>query len=112
MLKMLAKLALCWTLISLVSACGTTAVDAANDSSIVEASCGQCQFDLEGDGCDLAVRFGDGAWFVDGTGINDHGDSHADDGFCNAVRKARVTGEVVGDRFVATEFELLPEEEA
>ena len=112
MLQIFSRLVLPLTLISLMPACGATAVDGAFDAEIVEASCGQCQFDLEGEGCDLAVRFGRDAWFVDGTGIDDHGDSHADDGFCNAVRKARVSGEVVGDRFVATEFELLGEEES
>ncbi|MCP3905862.1 MAG: hypothetical protein GY715_19740 [Planctomycetes bacterium] len=74
----------------------------------VDAACGQCQFGLPGDGCDLAVRFDGHAYFVDGTGIDDHGDAHAADGLCNAVRRARVTGRVAGDRFVASSFELLP----
>jgi hypothetical protein len=79
-------------------------------SHVVEASCGQCQFGLEGEGCNLAVRFEGQAYFVDGTGIDDHGDAHADDGFCNAVRQARVSGRIADGRFVATAFELLPEE--
>ena len=74
----------------------------------VEAACGQCQFGLEGEGCALAVRVGPSAWFVDGTGIDDHGDAHADDGFCNSVRKAVVSGRVAEGRFVATAFELVP----
>jgi len=73
---------------------------------LVEASCGQCQFGLPGDDCDLAVRFDGTALFVDGSDIDSHGDAHADDGFCNAVRTARVSGRVAGDRFVATAFEL------
>ncbi len=77
-------------------------------SSVVEAACGQCQFDLPGTGCDLAVRIDGQAYFVDGTGIDEHGDAHAADGFCNAVRRARVTGEVVDGRFAARSFELLP----
>ena len=76
---------------------------------IVEASCGQCQFGLKGKGCDLAVKIGDKAYYVAGTSIDDHGDAHASDGFCEAVRKALVTGKVVDDRFVATSFKLLPE---
>ncbi len=78
---------------------------------VVEASCGECLFELEGDGCDLAVRIDGKAYFVDGTELNDHGDAHADDGFCNAVRQARVQGSIENDRFVATSFELLPSDD-
>lgn len=80
-------------------------------SLVVEAACGECQFGLPGAGCDLAVRIDGQAYFVDGTGIDDHGDAHASDGFCNAVRHARVTGEVINGRFVARSFELLPGDE-
>ncbi|TCJ14023.1 hypothetical protein EPD60_08390 [Flaviaesturariibacter flavus] len=74
----------------------------------VEAACGQCRFGLPGKGCDLAVRFGGKAYFVDGTSIDKHGDAHAADGFCKAVRQARVKGSVVDGRFKATHFEVLP----
>ncbi len=74
---------------------------------LVEASCGQCNFDLPGDGCDLAVRIDGKAYFVDGTSIDEHGDAHAADGMCNAIRKARVEGHVSEGRFQATFFELL-----
>ncbi len=76
---------------------------------VVDASCGQCQFDLSGAGCELAVRIDGEAYFVDGTSIGDHGNAHAADGFCNAVRHARVSGHVDEGRFVATQFELLPD---
>ncbi len=75
----------------------------------VEASCGQCKFQLKGKGCNLAVRFEGKAYFVDGTSIDEHGDAHADDGFCLAIRKAEVQGSIVNNRFVATYFKLLPE---
>lgn len=77
-------------------------------SMIVETSCGQCQLGLKGNGCDLAVRIHGKSYFVDGTGIADHGDAHARDGFCNAIRKAEVTGEVVKGRFKASSFKLIP----
>lgn len=79
---------------------------------IVEAACGQCQLKLPGTDCDLAVRIDGKAYYVDGTHIDSHGDAHASDGFCNAIRKARVQGEVVDGRFKATYFQLLPEEPA
>lgn len=75
----------------------------------VEASCGQCQFGLKGGGCDLAVRMPDGkAYYVDGTSMGDHGDAHAKDGMCMKVRTAEVQGEVKNNRFVASNFKLLP----
>lgn len=75
---------------------------------IIEASCGQCQFGMEGHGCELAVRIDGKSYFVDGSSIDSHGDAHADDGFCAAIRKAEVTGKVVDNRFKATSFKLLP----
>ncbi|SKB72922.1 DUF6370 family protein [Daejeonella lutea] len=79
---------------------------------IVEASCGECQFKMKGNDCDLAVRIKGKAYFVDGTKIDDHGDAHASDGFCEKIRKAEVKGKVVNNRFVATHFKLLPEEKS
>lgn len=76
---------------------------------VVEVACGQCQFKMKGKkGCDLAVRIGGKSYFVEGTNIDDHGDAHSKEGFCNAVRKAEVTGTIKGDKFVATSFKLLP----
>lgn len=77
-------------------------------SQVVEAACGQCQFGLEGGACDLAVRIDGTAYFVDGTAIDQHGDAHAEDGFCNTVRQARVEGTVEDGRFQAQSFTLLP----
>lgn len=73
---------------------------------LVEASCGQCQFGMDGSGCDLAIRVDGKHYPVEGTGIDDHGDAHGDDGLCNCIRKATVSGEVVEGRFIATKFEL------
>lgn len=77
----------------------------------LEAACGQCQFGMKGKGgCDLAVRVDGKSYFVDGTDIHKHGDAHAEDGFCSAIRKAEVAGDIKGDRFVASSFKLLPVE--
>ena len=77
---------------------------------VVETACGQCQFKLAGKGCDLAVRIDGKSYFVDGTDIDSHGDAHAKDGFCNAVRKAETQGEFVNDRFKVSYFKLLKQE--
>lgn len=89
--------------------CFTIQAQVKPKTKIVEASCGQCQFGMtEKKGCDLAVRIDGKSYFVDGTKLDDHGDAHAEDGFCSAVRKAEVVGEVKDNRFVVTYFKLLP----
>jgi hypothetical protein len=78
---------------------------------VVETACGECQFKLAGKGCDLAVRIDGKAYFVDGTDIDSHGDAHAEDGFCKAVRKAEVQGNLANNRFKVTYFNLLKDPE-
>lgn len=73
----------------------------------VQAACGECQFGLPGDGCDLAVHIDGVAYFVDGTDIDDHGDAHSENGFCNAIRAAEVEGEIRAERFVVHSFRLI-----
>lgn len=81
--------------------------DSTKKVQVVETACGECQFGLKGKGCNLAVRINGTAYFVDGTDIDSHGDAHADDGFCNAVRKAEVQGTLVNNRFNVTWFKLI-----
>ncbi len=76
---------------------------------IVEASCGQCQFKMAGKGCTLAVRIKGKSYFVDKAHIDAFGDAHGKMGFCNAISKAKVQGEIVNNKFVATYFELIKE---
>lgn len=85
----------------------TSQPDPSKKIQVVDASCGQCKFKLNGNGCDLAVKIDGKAYFVDGTHINDHGDAHAADGFCESIRKAEVQGEIVDNRFKATYFKLV-----
>ena len=74
----------------------------------VEASCGSCNFDMPGDDCQLAIKLDNKKYYVEGPNINDYGGSHSKNGFCKVVRKAQVQGKVIGDKFVATYFKLLP----
>jgi Family of unknown function (DUF6370) len=59
-----------------------------------EVACGECQFDLPGTGCHLALRLKGICYWVDGVGLDDLGDAHAADGLCNAIRQAEVRGQV------------------
>lgn len=76
---------------------------------IVDASCGQCQFGLKTQmGCDLAVKIDDKTYFVDGAHIDDYGDAHDKNiGFCNVIRKAKVTGSIDNNKFKVTSFEVV-----
>ncbi|MBA3648311.1 MAG: hypothetical protein H0W62_07145 [Chitinophagales bacterium] len=86
------------------------AITQLSDTLIVDAACGQCKLGMKGKNCSLAIRIKDKSYFVDGTDIDSHGDAHTKDGFCNAIRKAAVVGEIVNGRFVASYFMLLKEE--
>jgi len=107
---LIGKLLFCFVFSSLAQdkKASVSSPDPAKKVNIVEASCGQCNFSLKGKGCDLAVRINGKAYYVKGTGINDHGDAHDDDGFCNSIRKAEVQGDVEKGKYVVTYFKLLP----
>lgn len=77
-------------------------------SKVAEVSCGQCQFELDSkNGCDLAVRFDDKAYFVKGFEIDDFGDAHDKiTGFCEVIRKGEISGEVVDGEFIASSIKL------
>ena len=76
---------------------------------LAEISCGQCQFALDSqNGCDLAVRIDDKAYFVDGFNIDAFGDAHDEHtGFCEVIRKAEISGVVENGRFKASAIKLV-----
>lgn len=76
------------------------------NDKIAEIACGECMFKMPGKGCDLAVRIDGKPYFVDGRAIDDFGDAHADDGFCNFIKKGKVSGEIVKSRFKAKSIQL------
>ena len=87
-------------------------IDSNKKLMTVDASCGECNFDLAGTSCDLAVKIDGKAYYVDGVAIDEFGHPHGKNGFCVAVRKAEVQGEVVNDRFKASYFKLLKPKKA
>ena len=76
---------------------------------LAEISCGQCQFSMDSkNGCDLAVRIEDKAYFVDGFNIDAFGDAHDEHtGFCQVIRKAEISGVVENGRFKANSIKLV-----
>jgi len=74
---------------------------------IVDTSCAKCQFNKADDECLLAVEIHSEIYYVNGTTIDDHGDAHGSDGFCNVIRKAHVEGVVDGNKFLLEKYSLL-----
>ncbi|MES2417119.1 MAG: DUF6370 family protein [Bacteroidota bacterium] len=105
--------ALCLGLFSLAAIAQTTEKKTTETKSViknqtVEIACGECQFKMPGKSCDLAIRIDGKSYFVDGKTVDDFGDAHAEHGFCNAIDKAVVTGEIVNNRFKAKTITLVP----
>ncbi|MBT8196806.1 MAG: hypothetical protein KJO64_10270 [Bacteroidia bacterium] len=75
---------------------------------VVEASCGTCNFGLEGSGCSLAVKIDGKAYPVDGVDFHALGDAHAEHGLCNATRVAEINGEIKDGVYMASSFNLMP----
>ncbi len=70
----------------------------------VEAGCATCIFNMEGvSGGKLAVRIDGKPYLVTGADVDAHGA-----GLCSSAKRAKVVGEIEGDKFVATSFELQP----
>ena len=85
----------------------TSISDDGTVKGLVLASCGMCNFGMKNQKhCSLAIQVNEQSYGVKGTGIEDHGGSHAKDGFCNAIRVASVSGTVKDGLFLAESFEL------
>ena len=81
--------------------------DPTQKTEVVKAACGQCVFGMSGNDCTLAVKIKNKTYFVVGTGVDDHGDAHAKDGFCNKVRKAEIQGALIENKYHVTYFKLI-----
>ena len=66
----------------------------------VMVSCGMCNFMTNDNDCSMAIKVGEGVYNISGVSIDDHGDSHATDGYCNVIKKVYVEGRVSGNRFI------------
>jgi hypothetical protein len=74
---------------------------------VVETGCAMCMFGMNGlADCQTAIRVDGKVYLVRGSGVPDAEDHST--GLCHAIQKARVTGRLVGDKFVASSFSLLP----
>ena len=89
--------------------CGTSDV-VSIDNKVLEAGCGMCRYGQgAGKGCYWVISYQGKAYPVAGTLPQDH-DNHAPDGMCNMKRQVRVSGELRGENFIASRFEVLPAE--
>ena len=104
-MKNIKQMILSWAIFIVLMGCSQKEIAI---NQIVEAACGQCQFnrDQQG-GCDLAVRIDSVYYFVEGSKIDDHGDAHSDAGLCNSIQKAEVKGTIKDGKFYSELFTLL-----
>jgi Family of unknown function (DUF6370) len=70
-------------------------------NKVVAIACGQCQFNMQGKGCTLAIKINNIPYFVTGASIDSFGNAHASKGFCNAISKAIVSGTLQDSIFIA-----------
>lgn len=78
------------------------------EDRLVTVGCATCIFEMKGvAGCKLAVEIDGKHYLVKGSGIDDHGDAHEDDGLCNSSRRAVVSGKVEEGVFLSTSFKVI-----
>ena len=86
----------------------TTIPESGDIEGFVISSCGMCNFGYKKSrGCSLTIKIGETILPVEGVKIHDHGDPHSNEGFCNAVRVAYVSGEVKKNKFYSKFFTLI-----
>ncbi len=78
-------------------------VVASTEEQIVEVACGTCKLGLDGEGCKLAVKIDEKAYYVDGVDI----ETYAEDGLCSIIKKAKVEGVLADNTFKATKVEIV-----
>ena len=69
-------------------------------------SCGMCNFFTEDKICSVSVKIGKDVFKVHGVNIDDHGNSHAVDGYCNVIKRAYVNGELKNNKLHAEKVEF------
>ena len=65
-----------------------------------------CNFRMQSKDCSLAIQIDKKNFPVRGTGIDDHGDSNDENGFCNAIGVADVNGTVKDGVFIVRDFKI------
>ena len=73
----------------------------------VIASCNKCNLGKSTDKkCSIGISVNDKVYAVEGDSHNEK-ESHKQDGICNAVRVAYVSGKIKGNKFQAKDFTLI-----
>src|SRR5215475_7273191 len=74
---------------------------------VVDAGCAMCMFGMESLGdCQTAIKVDGKVYLARGACVPDAEDHGT--GLCHAILKARVSGRLVGDKFLASSFTVLP----
>ena len=102
------KLKLLFIALLILSSCATTK-RIRDVEGVYEIACGKCIYDMTGDKCDLAVLINGKHYYIEGSGISDHGDEHAIDGLCETSRKANIKGKIKYGVFIADYVKIIEE---
>ena len=102
------KFKLLFIVLLIFSSCATSKRNK-DIEGIYDIACGKCIYEMTGDECDLAILIDGKHYYVDGSGVSDHGDEHEDDGLCETSRKAQVKGKIKYGIFLAEYVKILPE---
>ena len=92
-----------------IASCATMKNNGRVIEGTYDVSCGTCKMDMTGDDCALAIRIDGKDYYVEGSGIDEHGDAHAANGLCSVIRKAKVKGTIKGGAFIAESLVLIEE---
>ena len=73
----------------------------------VITSCNKCNFGkVKNKTCSLGIKIDNKIYEVKNY-FNNHNTAHDDDGICNALRIAYVSGAIIGDKFYSDEFTMI-----
>ena len=82
------------------------------ENLITDAGCGMCMFKKKNtEGCAMAVKIDNKIYTVEGIDKKHFGPMHSENGYCKALKKARITGEIRKEKFYATKFEYVNEKQ-
>lgn len=81
------------------------------ENKIVQTGCGMCMFKAKSaKSCSVYVKIDDQFYETVGVDKKVTGTGHEADGYCEVIKKARISGEIKRGKFYATSFSYIEKE--